>query len=58
MHWLTLDWWKYLFGKGGDDVNIFVTAYCRATGHASVRWYNPGGLEPDMHCNRCGDDLG
>ena len=31
---------------------------CMWNGHSSVVWYNPNGMEPDMHCQRCGEDLG
>jgi hypothetical protein len=61
MHWLTLTWWKYLFERRSkySDVSIIKTAICRARNHpAGVWWYNPSGLEPDMHCKNCGDDLG
>lgn len=54
----TLAWWKYLFEKP-RHYNILKVALCRARGHPDgVVWYNPGGLEPDMHCRNCGDDLG
>ena len=58
MHWLTLDWWCYLFslrfGRHG-----WTRFWCRLRDHpGGVRYYNPGGLEPDMHCLNCGEDLG
>lgn len=32
---------------------------CRMQGHPhGVIWYNATGLEPDMTCKNCGDDLG
>lgn len=32
---------------------------CRRSHHScGVWWFNADGLEPDMHCKRCGDDLG
>lgn len=53
--WFTLDWWKYLLEKPRS----FRAFFCRARGHSSgVIYYNPYGLEPDMHCKNCGDDLG
>jgi len=31
---------------------------CRSRGHRDgVIWYNLSGLEPDMHCRNCGEDL-
>lgn len=53
MKWLSLWWWRYLFAS-----RDWHNAWCRARGHPGVFWYNPGGLEPDMHCRRCGEDLG
>lgn len=49
-HW---SWWinqrlAYLF-----------RCQCRARNHLyGVGWYNITGLEPDMHCCGCGEDLG
>lgn len=38
---------------------LFTRAVCRWRGHpAGVWWFNVGGLEPDMHCKGCGEDLG
>jgi hypothetical protein len=32
---------------------------CRWRGHPAGVWYvNANGLEPDMHCKHCGEDLG
>ena len=32
---------------------------CERGAHSpGVIWYNSDGLEPDMHCKRCGKDLG
>uniref|UniRef100_A0A6H2A1Q5 Uncharacterized protein n=1 Tax=viral metagenome TaxID=1070528 RepID=A0A6H2A1Q5_9ZZZZ len=61
MHWFGLLWWKYLFEKRSSlyDAGRIKTAICRAGGHKpGVWWHNPNGLEPDMHCRGCGDDLG
>lgn len=61
MRWFTIGWWKYLFGKRKDnsEIGIIKTAICRARNHPSGVWYyDPSGLEPDMHCKNCGDDLG
>jgi hypothetical protein len=33
------------------------TFLCYLFGHPGVTWYNSTGLEPDMHCSRCGKDL-
>jgi len=54
MKLVRLWWWRYvLFPWKG-----FRVMWCRAKGHAGVIWYNPNGLEPDMHCKQCGEDLG
>ena len=55
MRWLTIDWYKYILfpWKGMDAV------LCRMGGHrCGVIWYTSWGVEPDMHCKNCGDDLG
>lgn len=64
---LFLPWWcnpeamKYLTERPCDRRRFF----CRMCGHRDwhgkrygVAFYNLTGLEPDMHCNNCGDDLG
>jgi hypothetical protein len=53
MKWLTLWWWRYLFGS--RDWENF---WCRARGHPGPVWYTLSRDEPDMHCRRCGEDLG
>lgn len=42
------EWWTTRFGQW----------LCERGGHTDVVWFNVGGLEPDMHCKRCGKDLG
>lgn len=49
------EWYKYLFKENKGLRNI----WCRARGHpGGVVFYNPGGLEPSMDCENCGEDLG
>ena len=49
---------KYLFEKKSKEYNWFKVIKCRFNGHkCGVIWYS-NGLEPDMHCKKCGDDLG
>ena len=53
--WLDPNWYKYVFKpwKG------FRVSLCRLRGHPhGCVWYNVGGLEPDMSCSNCGEDLG
>lgn len=55
MYWFTLEWWKYLLAKPRS----WTAFWCRMKGHPEgTVWFNPGALEPDMHCKNCGDDLG
>ena len=54
---------KFLFApvakRYRGEVSLFGAVLCRLRGHpAGVWWFNPSGLEPDMHCRNCGDDLG
>jgi len=60
MHWLTKEWWSYLFqSKSYKDISWFTILKCRIKGHpCGVIWYNPCGVEPDMTCRDCGDDRG
>lgn len=59
MTWFTREWWEYLLAKKDCTIPWRVVILCRARGHPSgVIWYNTGGLEPDMHCKNCYDDLG
>jgi hypothetical protein len=59
--WFSVGWWKYLFSPPYSyyqhlNWQMFI---CRAKGHPNgTVWYNPGGLEPDMRCKDCGEDLG
>ena len=55
MYWLTYNWWKYLL-KGCTGWTNF---WCRIRNHnCGVVWHNVAGVEPDMHCRKCGEDLG
>jgi len=58
-YWFDLEWWKYLLSKKSSDYPRIVVLKCRGSGHkCGVVWYNPYGLEPNMTCKGCGDDLG
>lgn len=54
-------WWAYVFDDSRADAdcgNYLSRCWCRAQGHPyGVVWYSQG-LEPDMTCNGCGEDLG
>ena len=53
--WLSPGWYSYLF-KPWKGFRVFL---CRIGGHScGPVFYNPSGLEPDMHCKNCGEDLG
>jgi hypothetical protein len=57
--WFYRDWYNYLFEEKDPDYSWWQVLKCRMFGHpAGVWWYNPNGLEPDMHCKGCGDNLG
>lgn len=60
--WLAYnDLWPYLFAPSRDytEAPYFQTVMCRLSHHPrGVIWDNIGGLEPDMHCKTCHDDLG
>jgi len=60
LYWFTLSWWRYLLSKKEPGwASWWTTIKCRATGHrCGVVWYTSSGLEPDMTCKVCGDDLG
>jgi len=59
MHWFTREWWQYLTEpKKVGSPWWGATIWCRLHGHpAGVGWYS-GGMEPDMRCKNCRDDLG
>jgi len=58
-HWLTRDWWSYLFQSKSSDRSWFTVLKCRIKNHpCGVIWYNLNAFEPDMTCKDCGDDLG
>jgi hypothetical protein len=62
-YWLDIEWWRYVLqpvDTGGEGLKFMLKAYvCRWKGHPhGVVFYNPEGLEPDMTCKNCGDDLG
>jgi hypothetical protein len=55
MFWFTKEWWLYLLQKP----LTFRKFRCRIKGHPNgVIWHNIGGLEPDMRCKDCKDNLG
>ena len=63
MDWFSRDWWGYLlFGVDYPRKKrrpAWLTFFCRLRGHPrGVVWQNCAGLEPDMTCKDCGDDLG
>lgn len=54
-YWLSKSWWLFVCEKPFS----FTAFFCRWQGHPDgVVWYNTNGLEPDMTCKNCGDDLG
>jgi len=54
-----ITWWKYLLKKPKDRKDWARYISCRLNNHKDGPiWYNPDGVEPDMRCKRCGEDLG
>ena len=52
-------WWKTVFSGPARGASWASAILCRIRNHpCGVVWYNASGLEPDMHCKNCGDDLG
>lgn len=47
----------YRVRYGWHDWSWLTKLICKTIGHDDVVWYS-NGLEPDMHCKRCGEDLG
>lgn len=62
-YWLSLSFWSYVLTSNKRNevglVNYFRSVKCRFKSHpCGVEWYNSIGLEPNMHCKNCGEDLG
>lgn len=55
---MKMNYLKYLFSKKSPDYSWFRVLKCRIQGHKKgVIWYNVSGIEPDMTCRGCGDNL-
>lgn len=52
--WFTGCWWQFLLEKP----LTWTKFVCRIKGHPEGVWWYSNGLEPDMHCKTCEDDLG
>lgn len=49
---------KYLISKKSPDHKWWTVIFCRLRNHPKgVIWFNASGLEPNMTCKICGDDL-
>jgi hypothetical protein len=60
LKWLSISWYIYLFEKPFHSRNWstrFSRLVCRVNGHPGPVWTNMNGLEPDMHCKNCGEEL-
>jgi len=58
MRWLDIEWYRYLFAPRStySPTSWLSVLWCRIRNHpCGPVWYNPNGLEPDMHCKNCGD---
>jgi hypothetical protein len=64
--WLNGRWWQWIQNHDwrwswwvSSKLAYLFRCQCRARSHPyGVVFYNAGGLEPDMTCNGCGEDLG
>lgn len=56
------EWLSNFFGRlayASDKPADLTNFKCRFRGHLSGEiFYNPGGLEPNHHCQDCGEDIG
>lgn len=67
--WFYFSWYSYLFSNlvfiWNEEYyfkhkiqSIITIILCRIKGHPNgPTWYNASGLEPDMSCIDCGDEL-
>lgn len=56
--WIQNHDWRWSWWISRQLAYLF-RCQCRARNHPyGVGWYNVGGLEPDMTCTGCGEDLG
>jgi hypothetical protein len=70
MRWLKPWWWRFIFTgqvwyaghwypRRPAWTDSLRHLFCRIRGHPhGPRWYNSGGIDPDMRCDNCGDDIG
>lgn len=53
--WFKSERWRFVFT---DETRLY-RIYCRLRGHPHGEiYYNPGGSEPDHHCQDCGEEIG
>jgi hypothetical protein len=60
MKWLSFFWYRYLFTdlKWCDNFwHKIIVISCRIQGHPNGPGWYSNGLEPDMTCKDCGDEL-
>lgn len=53
--WFSRGYWSYLLTGCKGWTNFWCRVRCHPEG---VVWVNAGGLEPNMHCRTCDEDLG
>ena len=53
------EWWRYILkSKAEKDILWIRVILCRIRNHPEGPiWYNPYGLEPNMRCKNCYDNL-
>jgi len=55
-HWIEIIW--YTLHSRNYGYGYWNNVWCRLFGHGPVWWINVNATEPDMHCQKCGEDLG
>jgi len=57
--WFCADWHRYLLKPPARGIPRWLAIWCRISSHPfGVIYYNLNGLEPDMRCQNCHDELG
>lgn len=67
--WTSPEWWRYVWQppivsyrtnarSWSGTYGKWRVRFCRLRGHPGIVYFNPGGMEPDTSCTRCGEDIG
>jgi len=59
MRFFALWWWRGFLHCRNFGYGLWRNVWCWTRGyHGNVWWHNAAGLEPDMRCRDCGENLG